>query len=882
MIYVQLFNTNIPIFRIIILILIYLTNGSRLNAQDKINFDYDNIRLRYALLNLIENHNVPVVFPDSIPPQYISSYCNNCDFDEAISRLLLQTKLRWEKSNNQYIIILSSMSEKYSVSGRVIDNLTKEPIPYANIFIKSLQNGDISNQDGVFSIKNIPNRTCSLLVSYIGYEPNIIELVFPRDEKKFQTLSLNPKILSAKEVSITGNNREFMERSNNPGQISFSPRHVSTLPNLGEVDIFRSLQFLPGIQLAIGGTSDLYIRGGTPDQNLILLDGMPIYHSGHMFGFISAIPADGIKDIQIYSGAIPAKYGGRISSVIHLISKSGSSLNSKVTIGANLMSQGISIELPINKRGSWILNYRGSNPVTKYSNLYSSIQNFAMGDDKFNLLTETANIIKEQNASYDINTSYLDILSRFSLLLNPKQRVTISTIYGADSTYENRNYFGFNSILGHDTIKIDAGANFRNAGLVLNWYSNWNHSNNTHFSLSWYGIQSYYLSENSILLNQNIYTPIAETIEDNLFSDIHFKLNHGFKGIKNRNLLAGIEHKSLNTLFNTSNTDGTSKNISSLEQNETISSIFFQDSWKISSVLDFQSGIRINDFSANKYLITEPRFALKYKFKNSVTIESSIDKHHQFIHRLSDKNNTRGTQNMWLVSTKNIPYCQSYNYHVGMHLDEINYSFSLSGYNSQIKRLPQFIDSFSFNDSLNMLTSKLCMGSGYKNGLEFIYRKKQGLISGWISYHLNQTRYDFPEINNGEKYLANHDKKHELKAVIISKIYNFDITANWVFSSGSLYTDLENMYVEAGSGFNIVVLENQNGKRLPSVHHMDISLSRKVKIASKIVDLGLSIYNIYNRKNISHKRYNPFSQNLVVTNVPMFGITPNAFFKISF
>ena len=112
-----------------------------------------------------------------------------------ISKLLLQTELDWKKSNNQYIIILSSINNKYSISGRVIDNITKEPIPYANIFIKSLQIGDISNQDGVFSIKDIPNQTCSLLVSYIGYEPNIVKLVFPMDEKKFQTLSLNPKIL---------------------------------------------------------------------------------------------------------------------------------------------------------------------------------------------------------------------------------------------------------------------------------------------------------------------------------------------------------------------------------------------------------------------------------------------------------------------------------------------------------------------------------------------------------------------------------------------------------------------------------------------------------------------------------------------------------------
>ena len=143
---------------------------------------------------------------------------------------------------------------------------------------------------------------------------------------------MKPKVLSTKEISIFGLPKEFMDRSKNPGQVSFSPIHISTLPNLGEIDIFRSLQFLPGVQLGLGETSELYIRGGSPDQNLVLLDWMPIYQTGHMFGFISGISANAVKDVQVYKGSIPPRYGGKISSVIDISSKTGNINNMRGAI----------------------------------------------------------------------------------------------------------------------------------------------------------------------------------------------------------------------------------------------------------------------------------------------------------------------------------------------------------------------------------------------------------------------------------------------------------------------------------------------------------------------------------------------------------------------
>ena len=284
--------------------------------------------MKSALMSLLEQHEIPIIFSDDTPDTLISASCNECSDDEAISAILSSvSSITWKKNMSQYIVMKDSKSYIFAVSGRVIDYGTGGPIPFANVFNPSLDIGDISNRDGIFSIPNISMKSCSLVISYIGYETEKLSLLFPKDEITFQNIKLKPKIIISKEISITGSTREFMERSSSPGQVSFSPRHISTLPNLGEVDIFRSLQFLPGVQLGLGGTSNLYIRGGSPDQNLIILDGLPIYQGSHMFGFISGIAADAIKDVQVYKGSIPSEYGGRISSVIDLSSRSGNNLS---------------------------------------------------------------------------------------------------------------------------------------------------------------------------------------------------------------------------------------------------------------------------------------------------------------------------------------------------------------------------------------------------------------------------------------------------------------------------------------------------------------------------------------------------------------------------
>jgi len=859
-------------------ILITLGLKQPLFSQDKIQFEFNNVELKSALNALIEIHDMAIVFSDRIPNPSISAKCDECSMEDAISEVLSSTELTWRKTNFQFIVQIQESKNYYTIFGRVIDELTNEPIPYSNVFIPSLALGDISNHDGIFSISSIPVQNCSLFISYIGYDRKEIDLHFPKDDQKNHQISLKPKILQSEEVSIFGLPKEFMDRSNNPGQVSFSPRHIASLPNLGEIDIFRSLQFLPGVQLGLGETSDLYIRGGSPDQNLILLDWMPIYQTGHMFGFISGISANAVKDIQIYKGSIPSTYGGRVSSAIDVASRSGDSNNRHGALYGNLMSQGLSAELPLFKKGSYIINLRRSNPSSEYSKLFNSIQKYVTGDDQFNLLNASVSEEQKQDTYYDISSSYEDIIGKFSLLMARNHRLTITHINGIDSVIENRGYFGFNSILGNDSVLIEENNSINNKGIVLNLYSNWDPNYNSHISISKYSVNNRSTSLQFPKMNNDSYSNFNKAQSVNGLIDRSVRFHQKYNGITNHSISLGIEEKFFQLNAKTNNIEGSSSNSSTIKEKAYNYSFYFDDQWIFTNPLEIRSGMRFSYYGMNKKrLYQEPRLAVKYKIYNKLSIEASIGKHHQFVHHLRNKDHF---QNNWTFSSNIIPVISSINKHAGINWNNKDFAVSLSSYRRDLRNLFRINELFIFpNDNSN---SMVLLGSGKANGIELIMRKKVGMIRGWLSYHYNKTEHNFSNYNDGISFLADHNRLHELKTVAIARAWGIDITANWVFSSGGLYTDINNLYIEPGSGYTIGTTEEINEERLPPVHHLDIALSTSWKVKSLFFNFGLSVYNIYNKANISHKRYNPYTPQLSVSDISMFGITPSMNLKISF
>ena len=852
-----------------------------LYGQEKITFDFRNEKVSTALLYLNENHGLIIVYPDDIDGYTQSSICNNCNVEKALSSILEETGLSYRKLGDQYIVYLKKEKISFSVYGRAIDKESGEPIPYANIHIPHLKVGDISRQDGLFSIPKVSGNLCTLIVSYIGYETIVKELQFPKDEATFHEIRLGPKVINSDQVSILGSNREFMDYSKIPGQISFSPKHIATLPNLGEVDIFRSIQYLPGVQLALGSTSGLYVRGGSTDHNLISLDGMTLYQTSHMFGFLSSISTETLKDVQIFKGHIPANFGGRTSSVIELTSRSGNSENFKGSLYGNFMSNGILAEIPIFKKGSIIFNFRQSRPSSRFSKVYDSIEKYMTVDNRFNLIKETGKKNINQSTKYDLLSSYNDYFSRFSYLINPKHMVTYTVLSGRDSIFEDRSYYGFSNILESDTSYIEEKNSLRSFGQNINLFSIWNNKYNTHLSISSYSYENMYLSKQSTPNNSNI-SVVGTADNFHSLSDYSIRFIQQYKTKNNHNISVGFEENSFSTHFENKNTESISFNSLSKIENGYLYSFFIKDSWNVFNNWEFDTGIRFSYFNNLENFYFEPRIAITYKIKEKLSFNLSYGVHNQFIHRLEKFKISNYSNNIWFLSSPRIPVILSTNLQSGFIWDKKDYSFSIVFYRKEMKKFFQLKRSFSIQDYLSYDDEIIDPGNGKTNGLEIQLRKKYGLVSGWVSYHNSSVKYKISEFNEDEFFSADHDKNHELKTVVLGKFFNTDISASWVFSSGRPFTELENLYVESGTGYEIFVIRRYNDQQIQYTHHLDISLSKTHRISNLRVDFGFSVYNLLNKNNIAYKRYNPFARELSIKDISMFGITPSVFTKIHF
>ena len=853
---------------------------TNLFSNNNISFDFRQIYLQDALDTLVSQYNISLAYPDIIENPLINVSCNQCTDDDAVETILKNQNLSWEKKSDQYVIFADRGIFKFSVSGSVLDSLSNEPIPFANIFNSSLSIGEISDQNGQFSVLNISTKTCTLNISYIGYKTKRVVFSFLEHNNEHLKINLNPKILASKAVSITGYNKEFMGKSESTGQISFSPKHIAILPHLGEIDIFRSLQFLPGIQLGNSGTSGLYVRGGTPDQNLILLDGMKIFYTSHMFGFLSSISPDAVKNIQVYKGNIPSEFGGSLSSVIKLTTRNGNGLKPHFSYHSNFMSNGLSLESPISSRINFIVNIRKSTKNRSSINLYDSITKYVNRNDQFNLLSESANSQINKEADYSIANSYEDLISRISFLASPRHRFSFTKLYGNDIITENRKYWGFNNILAHDSIRFEEKSNWTSNGESLNWSSKWNQSYSSDFLVSNYIFSSNYNSIQKKSNNTN--SPLfGFAIEKNSLKNRSMKYNHKFKGFKNHTISASIEESLYKIYFANDLLDGGLSNQTFIKQTTYLSATSIEDNWIINHLLKLKVGHRLSYHSTTEQFYSSPRLALSFIPKKNINFEISFNKLNQFIHQLNNVKTTRGNQNMWLMSSDVIPVMTSNNINVGSHLKNKNYNITLNGYHKLLKNLFQLKDPFYTSLSLNkkdeIESIELDKGSGVSKGIELLIRKNKGFISGWISYQLNQSTYRFEGLNSGNLFLANHDKTHELKTIIMTRIFNWDISSMWAISSGGVYTSDSNIYV--GSGFQLITNDNKNIARLPATHRLDVSFSKSLRVKSSTIELGLSIYNLYNKKNIDNKKYNPYDENLTITDVFMFGFTPTFFLK---
>lgn len=767
----------------------------------------------------------------------------------------------------------SSAQQKFTVSGYIKDSLSGETLIGASIAVNGKGKGVSSNQYGFFSI-TLPKGNYTIIASFAGYTAQAIEVSL--DSNLQYSFSLLQKSV-LEEVVVFSKRRDGNVKNSQMGKFDLSMAQIKSVPVIfGEVDILKTLQLLPGVRNAGEGNTGLYVRGGGPDQNLIMLDDAIVYNTGHLFGFFSIFNSDAIKNTSLIKGGMPAQYGGRLSSVLDVAMKDGNMKKYEVEGGLGLISSRLSIQGPIKKeKASFMISARRTyidvlaKPfIPKTSDFYGSGYYF-----------------------YDLNT-------KVNFKFSEKDRVYLSGYFGRD-------VFNFNNANRGFKANIPWG----NATATLRW----NHVfNKKLFANTTLVYNDYYFtfggSQNdfNISLNSGIRDATAK-VDFDYFPAPQHKIKFGGLYTYHKftpNVVSGSQG---NTVFQPNN-----EGVKYAGE----SGIYVQHDWEISDDWKLSSGMRystftqmgpytkyVEDVDGNKLDSTrydrfqqiktygglEPRFTLRYAVNDETSIKTSVTRNLQYIHLVSNAGSTLPTD-LWVPSTYRVKPQISWMYAAGLYknFQDNMFETSVEVYYKDMQNQIEYREGYT--QSLKDPEEEFVFGKGWSYGAEFYINKARGKFTGWLGYTLSWTWRKFPQLNGGEKFPAKFDRRHDLSVVAmyeLSKKWKF--SAVFVYGTGNSTTLPERFYIING------VLTQEYSKvnqyRLPAYHRMDLSATfvPKQKPGGKFSHYWVfSIYNAYSRANpyfiYFDQTGNPYDGSLKVEarQVSLFPIIPSATWNFKF
>lgn len=853
-----------------------------------ISFDYDK--------ELIKNHRIPIKIFDSV------------SLSEAIDNLLSPYGFYHQIMGSGTVLIRTSAEEIKSISnptrwdikleGIVIEEETGERLPFATVTIAGTTQGSVSNVDGYFTINEVPSDTTTLTAQYIGYQTRDFKLyphLFHKDGKV--EIPMKPMTTELKEVIVSEKREHMMRASEKASKITISPKQLDGLPSLGEKDIFRSIQLLPGISATNETSSGLYVRGGTPDQNLVLFDGFNVYHVDHFYGFFSAFNANAVKSVNLYKGGFEAKLGGRISSVVDLTGKDGNQYKPSGSFGISAMSFNGSYETPFaDGKGTAFLAFRRSYTDLIRSGIYNSINGLfeedqdeppagggrGPGGGRFGKVeNEPSFYFYDLNAKVAYRPNDNDILE-FSIY-SGKDNLDNSNEFSSDQL---RGPFGGNgeNSFSNET-KDETG--WGNVGASLKWGRQWNDklfSNNILSFSNYFSNRERYNIAN-VTSSDSSFVVRNGSVENNDVRDFNLKSQWEYQINDNHNLEYGAEilYSDIDYLLLQNDT---SRILDRQDQGVTISS-YFQDTWKPFKGLSVTPGIRLNYYNNTNKFYIEPRLAFAYHLSEKLRLKGAWGMYNQFVTRVVREDVSQGNRDFWLLANKNQnPVSSSTHYIVGTSYETEGFLFDVEAYHKDLAGLSEYTLRFSNNvrERSTEVSELFYDGTGYSQGVEFLIQKKFGNHTGWLSYTLSQTIYDFPGLSD-TPFPALHDQTHEFKFVENLRLKNWTLGATWVFATGKPYTQPIGSYEVTlldGSTTSYLSISDKNGQRLPSYHRLDLSLTHNFDWGKGKAQIGASIFNLYNNTNVWYKTYDFIDDDLIETDVTTLGITPNLFFNIKF
>jgi hypothetical protein len=715
-----------------------------------------------------------------------------------------------------------------TISGFVRDARNGESLTGAVIYPKENPSiGITSNSYGYFSL-SLPTGEYSLIVQFLGYKTKIIALELKENVKL--NFEMEEESIALKEITITGEKNNInVVQSELISKINI--KEIQNIPViLGEKDILKTIQLLPGVTPAGEGNAGFYVRGGGVDQNLILLDEAPVYNPSHLLGFFSTFNSDAIKDITLYKGGFPAEYGGRLSSVVDIKMNEGNNKEYHISGGIGIIASRLAVEGPIFKnKGSFmiaarrtyadiflrLLSSKGADSTASKSTLYFYDLNLKanyqfsdkdrlyfscyLGRDNFNL-----------GGVLGLNWGNVTATTRWNHIINDK-------IFSNTSLIFNKYSYNFNVAVGNLTMK------------VISEIQDWNLKEDLHLYLN---------SKNTIKFGFNsiYHTFVPSKVDSTAFfhvrsMDNKFALENAFY-ISNEQTISTHIKASYGLRYSLFSSIGPG-------------TVYTYN--KVSDVVDsatYPKGKIFNTFGG-----FEPRLLVNYIINDSSSVKVSYARTRQYIHLLSNTTSTTPFD-LWVPSNINILPEIADQYTLGYFRNFSNNMFETS-VEVYYKTMQNQIDYRNGANLIlnNKVEAQLVFGKGWGYGAEFLVRKKYGKLTGWISYTLSKTKRQFSDINDGNTFLAKQDRPNNIAIVGMYELNpRLTFSATWIYISGNVVTFPSGRYYVDG---NVVpYYTERNGYRMPDYHRLDIGLTwQRKKTARFESNWNFSIYNVYARAN---------------------------------
>ncbi|MDF1574901.1 MAG: TonB-dependent receptor [Bacteroidales bacterium] len=747
------------------------------------------------------------------------------------------------------ILLFNSVSgQNFTFSGYIEDSTTGEKLIAATVYDRLSEKGTSSNEYGFFSL-TLPSDEVQLQVSYVGYRSHTVS--FKLTDNQTMNISLVP-VLSLEEVVVSTNRPRDIVEDVQMSAVHIPIREIKSIPMfMGEADVIKTIQLMPGVQSGTEGTSGIYVRGGGPDQNLFLLDGVPIYNANHLFGFFSVFNPDAISNITMTKGGFPAHYGGRLSSVVDIRLKEG---NMKEFHGAGsigLIASKLTLEGPlIRDKTSFIVSARRT---------YLDV-----------LARPVIRAINKQNGIEGLTAYYFyDLNAKINHKFSDKDRIYLSMYHGRDRLFINEE----EQWIDNDTSylrKSESGLYWGNFTTALRWNHLYGNKLFSNVSLIYSNYKFDTFDETQTLVNKKYDVGYAYDYFSGI-EDYGGIFDFDYRPLPGHTIRFGGKYlyhtfsPGIETLESTDDTLNLQFNADPIYAHEYY--VYGEDNFQLGTRIRANFGLHYSGFFVNRefYHSLQPRFTGRLLITPDFSFKAAFSRMDQYIHLLT--NATIGLPtDLWLPATDRTKPQSSYQYATGLAYNlKDSWYFTLEAYYKTMNNLIDYAEGSSFFEYGVDWEDKIEReGKGLSYGLEFLARKDVGKFRGWVGYTLSKAEVQFENLNNGEVYPYTYDRRHDVSMVLMYRLdERTDISATWVYGTGKARTLAVSRYAPDQYNFSssfmnpysyhyydeIEYFKGKNAYREPAYHRLDVGLNRHKEKKWGTQTWSFGLYNAYNRQN---------------------------------